>query len=87
MFSLVFLIAFFVLLNWCWWRILAKMGILGMLRLGLLVGCWVPVIGLPMVLFYLGFVKWPIHEELEALEKKNKYLATRKFPSSPRGQQ
>ena len=45
------------------------MGYAGLTRWALVIGCWIPVIGLFAVLLYVSFTEWPVHEDLEKLKQ------------------
>lgn len=69
MMTLISYIFVFLCLCYLWLRILAKMGFSGLTRWVLLLGCLVPLVGLPLVLLYLGFTEWQVHENLEKFKK------------------
>jgi hypothetical protein len=70
MFELILAIAFFVLINWCWWRILGKMGYFGWKRWVLLVFTGWPLGSLGLGLIFLALEWWPIHWELRKKERR-----------------
>jgi hypothetical protein len=70
MFSIIGLLATFAFFGYVWWRILGKMGYFGWYRVGLLLVTFVPGVGIPAGLLYLGFFQWPVHEDLELLRKR-----------------